>query len=87
MQAWVSRYEKDAQTAALELLNFFVRCCGCKRMFQSINGWMQAKPTVESFTAENISEDEIKEAVDQLVTDFAEVCWMHARIQAPTALV
>lgn len=54
---WVDRYEKDAESAMVELIQFVVLCCGCK-----------APITMAMF-----QEDDTQDIVRSLTENFAEV--------------
>ena len=55
---WVDRYEKDAEAAMVELIQFVVLCCGCK-----------APITLAMF-----QEEDTQNIIRSLTENFAEVC-------------
>ena len=54
---WVDRYEQDAESAMLELVQYFVLCCGCRGVV----------------TMEMFQEDDTSAIIRKLTENFAEV--------------
>lgn len=53
---WVKRYEKDAESAMLELVQFFVLCCGCHAEI-SLEMYAGEVTDVIRILTENLAED------------------------------
>ena len=56
LSEWIKRYEADADKAMLELIQFFVECCGCKA----------------SISMEQYQESTTSDAIRSLTENFAE---------------